>query len=774
MQAISKHFLTLIFLIFLSSTAWSQSIHGRVIDAETDEVLAGASVVQQGTQRGTSTDSDGTFNLTLLEDEEPVLIVRFVGYSQQTYTVEQYDKPVIIELDPVTIEGQEIFVEDVRADETTPITQTTVRRVKIEEDNIGQDPVFTLSKLTPSILTHSDSGTRFANYSYMRLRGMDQTRINMTLNGIPLNDMIDQGVFFSNFNDFGNSIQSVQVQRGVGTSTNGTASYAGSINFESQNISMEEASANANITGGSFGSHRISGKVSTGSLNNFGFFSRFSNTGSDGYRYHSGTESNSFFASGGYFGDKNIIKITAFIGRTKNELAYTPVPIDQIREDPRTNNVSEHDKDDFGQQFFQLQYNRNISREISFNSSVYYGGAGGGFPVGFNDGNGEFVQQIFSLENDHYGFKSSLRYNNAAGLELSGGIHTYRFDRINEEAIAPETEDLIYADDSRKDEFSAFTKTKYRMGSIEFYGDIQIRSVWLSLNPDLDFLAAAGIPQNETAVPTRSWTFISPKVGATYYLSDEINVYGSFGRSGREPTRQDILGATNINASNLDIVRDPGSVNAEYVNDYEGGIRFQSDRFSGKLNGFMMRFKNEISPTGEFIPEGFVQLRENIAKSYRAGMELEWQWRIFNPVSFSGNATWMQTKISQFSPGASDAVFRDVESILSPNWLGNATLVYRAFDWMDISFSGRYMGEAYLELTNNPEFVMPSFYTADLGFELRVNSVISASVKINNLFDKLYFTNGAPQDTNFDGSFDTPGFIVQPPRHAFAEIKVAI
>lgn len=774
MQAIKEYLLISIFILLLSPDAWSQTIDGTVRNAETKEALAGASVVQQGTQRGTSTGPDGSFSLRLLEDEDPVLVVRFIGYSQEMYTVAQFNEPVVIELEPTTISGDKIFVTDVRADETTPVTQTTIQRAKIEKDNIGQDPIFTLARLTPSVLTHSDSGTRFANYSYMRLRGMDQTRINMTLNGVPINDMIDQGVFFSNFNDFGNFIQSAQVQRGVGTSTNGTSSYAGSINFESENVTMGEPSAGAKITGGSFGSHRISGTVNTGSKGDFGFFSRFSRTGSDGYRFHSGTESNTFFASGGYFGEKDIVKVTTFIGRTKNELAYTPVPIDQIREEPRTNTISEHDEDNFGQHLLQLQYNRLINDDVTFNSSVYYGGAGGGFPVGFNDADGEFVQQTFSIENDHYGLKSSLQYNNGEGIELSGGIHTYRFDRINQEAFEPESENLTYADDSRKDEISAFAKATYRTGDLELYGDIQVRSVWLSLNPDVDFLTGAGIPQDEAAVPTRQWTFVSPKVGITYHLNSNVNVYGSFGRSGREPTRQDILGATNINPSNLDVVRDPGSVEAEYVNDYEGGIRIQTRRFAGKLNGFFMQFRNEISPTGAFIPEGFVQLRENIPESYRTGVELQWQWNVIDPVSFSGNATWMQTNINSFSPGTSGEVFRDVESILSPDWLGNATLTYEALDGMEISLSGRYMGEAYLELTNNPEFVMPSFFTADLGLELQVSESVSAALKVNNLFDKLYFTNGAPLDTDFDGIFDTPGFIVQPPRHAFAEIKVNI
>jgi len=772
-QAI-KFILWFILIIFIPSIVLSQTINGIVKDARTNEVLAGASVVQKGTQNGTSTLADGSFSLKLVPDEAPVIIVRFLGYNQREVIIENSDQTALIEMEPATIRGGEVFVRDVRAADTDPITQSTIERKKIEQDNIGQDPIFTLEKLTPSILTHSDSGTRFANYSYMRLRGMDQTRINMTLNGVPLNDMIDQGVFFSNFNDFGNSVQTVQVQRGVGTSTNGTASYAGSINFESQNITMDEPAALVKGTAGSFNSHRLSAELNTGSMNRFGFFTRFSKTGSDGYKFHSGTESTSFFVSGGYFGENDIVKITAFNGRTKNELAYNPVPIDMIREEPRSNTVSENDEDDFSQQFLQLQYNRNLRDGLSFTSSVYYGGAGGDFPVGFDDGSGNFVQQIFSLENDHYGLKSSMEFNNGKGLEVSGGIHTYRFDRINEEAFAPKFEELTYQDDSRKDEFSSFIKANYRIGNVELFGDLQIRAVKLELNPDVSFLTDAGVAAGQTGVPARKWTFVSPKAGVTYHFNKNINVYGSFGRSGREPTRQDILGATNINAANLEVVQDVTSVKAEYVNDFEAGVRIQTERLAAKVNGFFMQFDNEISPTGEFIPEGFIQLRENIKDSRRFGVELEWNWRALDKLSFSGNTTWMTTNIKEFNPGNSGLVFRDVESILSPNWLGNGMVTYTVFENVNLTFSGRYMGEAFMDLTNNPEFILPSFFKADLGVDVRLHSRISANLRVNNLFDKRYFTNGAPLDTDFDGSFDTPGFIVNPPRHAFVEVKVDI
>lgn len=765
-------FLSLIFL-WGSGQLTAQTVQGTVEDSSTGEPLYGATILQNNTQNGTVTDQNGSFTLNLRENEPFELTVSYVGYFKKEISLDELtiDEPITITLEPSSFRGSTIFVDDVRVNERAPVSQTTIARAEIEQDNIGQDPIYTLERLTPSILTHSDAGTRFANYGYMRLRGMDQTRINMTLNGIPLNDMIDQGVFFSNFNDFGNSIQSVQVQRGVGTSTHGTASYAGSINFESRNIVMDEPSAGVKVSGGAFNSYRISSEVNTGSIDNFGLYSRFSKTESDGYRDNSGTDSRSFFMSGGYFGSRDIFKVTAFTGYTENELAYTHIPIDQIRESPRTNNLPVHDEDNFGQQFLQFQYGRSFTDRLSLTSSLYYGGAGGDFPVGYNDENGDFIQQNFSLFNDHYGFQSTLQFADGNRFNLSGGLHVYRFDRVNEETFEPESETIYYRDDSRKDEISSFVKASRNFGNLELYADLQLRAVWLDLNPDMSFLADQGVQQSQVAVPIRQWTFLSPKIGATYFLNEQFDVYASFGRSGREPTRQDILGATNINAANLNVVSDENSVRAEYVNDYEGGFRIRSTKFAGKLNGFYMKFSDEISPTGAYIPEGFIQLRENIDESSRYGLEAQMRWILHSRLTLSGNATWMQTNIASFSPGGSGQVYEDVESILSPNWLVNSSVTYSPQPWLDVTLSGRYMGEAYLELTNRDDMILPSFFVTDFGIDARLQNNITASLKIHNLFDELYFTNGAPLDTNFDGMMDTPGYIVQPPRHVFAEIQ---
>lgn len=766
--------LSVLLLAGMMSEAIAQAVSGTVRDVQTQEPLEGASVVQLETRHGTSTGPDGEFSLELLSGAPAVLEVRYLGYeTRRIETGHSGEQGLSIYLFSVAYRGTTIFVDDVRVDDEAPVTQTTIRRADIEKDNIGQDPIYTLERYSPSILTHSDSGTRFANYGYMRLRGMDQTRINMTLNGIPLNDMIDQGVFFSNFNDFGNSIQSAQVQRGVGTSTHGTASYAGSINFESRNIVMDDPSTDIRFSRGAFNSYRLSSEINTGSIDRFGFYTRFSKTGSDGYRYNSGTESASFFFSGGYFGSHDIFRVTAFTGQTKNELAYTPVPLDQIRRDPRSNNIEEHDRDDFSQQFLQLQYGRFFNDRISLTSSLYYGGAGGGFPVGFRDENGQFIQQVFGLENDHYGLQATLQYSDDERINVSGGIHTYRFDRINREHFEPESEDIFYSDRSQKDEFSTFMKASYRRGSLEVYGDLQFRYVALALNPDLSFLEQQGVASSSVDVPVREWTFLSPKVGIAWFFSDRTSVYASYGRSGREPTRHDILGATNINPANLEVVSNPESVRAEYVNDFEGGLRVHLPAFSAKLNGFYMQFTDEISPTGAFIPEGFIQLRENIAESYRAGIEAEWQWRPYRQFALNGNATRMTTNITSFSPGESGQVYRNVESILSPNWLVNSSVTYMPIDRLDLVLSGRYMSEAYLELTNREDLTLPSFFVANLELFTRIRDNMSASLKVHNLFDERYFTNGSPLDTNFDGNFDSPGYIVQPPRHLFMEIQVS-
>ena len=757
--------ISLVILLSISSAIGQFSVSGKVTDTGNNEPLIGANVLLKGTSTGTITDEEGRYQLNFSQ-KQATLVVSFVGFqSKSEFITGQENLTQNFQLSEAR-SLEEVVIRGIRADERVPVSQTTITRQKLEEEYVGQDALFVLEKVTPSILTYSESGTKLTNYGQMRLRGIDQTRINITLNGVPLNDMIDQGVFFSNFTDFGNSIESVQVQRGVGTSTNGTASYAGSINFESINLKDSVPSANIQLLAGSFDTYRGSAEAKSGLLDNkFAFYTRFTSTKSNGYRHHSGTDSYSFFFSGGYFGEKDLVKLTAFTGRTKNDLAYLAVALPDIEADPKTNYVSENDIDDFGQSLVQLEYTRWLGSRTSLASSLYYGSAGGDFPAGFPDENGNFMQINYPLYNDHYGFMTNLNHTSVDGrLEVTGGVHLYTFRRENIESIIPNYNAPYYDDKSQKDEISVFGKASYTLNKLTFYGDLQLRTVSLALKPDQNFL---GEP---TEIPTRNWTFVNPKAGITYTLNSDYNLYASYGRSGREPTRLDILGALQINASNLESVQDVDAVKPEYVNDFEAGFRVNRGKLSGQANVFYMQFENEIAPIGVYIPEAFVQLRKNVPSSYRRGVELDWNFQFLPSFKFGGNATYMQSRIKEYAPEDGDEVYTDVHPIISPEWIINGTLEYNLMNKLFVAVSPRYVSKSYLEPTNQADLILPSYFVVDSRITWNFWKEHSFSLHLNNIFDEEYYSFGQPVD--YGEETTVPGYFVQPPKHVYVMLNL--
>jgi iron complex outermembrane receptor protein len=737
-------------------------LQGKVTN-QAGECLPGATVQIVDGYSGSVTGPDGLYTLKLPSTGEYTLKYSFVGYQSEQKTVSVVEGINIVDaslaLSPIVSEA--FTVSAVRASQDEPISQVTRGIEAIERNFQGQDAGFLLEKLSPSIVTYSESGSNFSNYSGFRLRGMDQTRVNMTLNGVPLNDMIDQGVFFSNFTDFGNSIQSVQIQRGVGTSTNGTSSYAGSINFESINVFDTVPSAEIQLTGGSFNTLRASAEVQTGRMDNdLAFYARYAGMTSDGFRDNTSTDSRSFFLSGAYFIEKHTFKFTGFLGRSQNGLGYSPVAISDIERDPTINYISPNDRDDFGQSLAQFQHHYQINRRMSLTSTAYYGGAGGDFPFGFEDESGTFTQINYPLYNDHLGLMSQFSWNSADGMtDLDFGVHGYSFFRENIEQIVPNFENPYYEDESRKDEVSAFAKARKTLGNLTIFADLQVRGVELSLEPDRDFLGA-----NEL-IPDRDWLFINPKLGVSYNVTNRISAYASLGRTGREPTRFDILGSTQINAGNIAIAQDIDAVDPEYVNDLEAGLKIRDRHFAINANFFYMQFENEIAPIGEFIPEGFVQVYENQESSYRTGVELDYEWNIFSSLRFFGNATWMQSRISSYSPEGSEDTFEDVSPILSPDWNVQTSLEYEVIDDLFIAIRTRYLSESFLELTNDPDLTVPESFVTDFGLRYTIADRYELKVDLNNAFDELYFTNGAPVST---GEGVEPGYFVQPPRSVFA------
>ncbi len=697
-----------------------------------------------------------------------LLVFAVLGLSTQVALAQNTEDSLRVE------QLEEVTISAVRAAEDAPVAQVTVNRKTIEKQFFGQDGAFLLENLSPSLVSYSESGTGLSNYGQMRLRGIDQTRINITLNGVPLNDMIDQGVFFSNFVDFGNSIESVQIQRGVGTSTNGVSSYAGSVNFESISLANAKPSAELQFTGGSFNTLRASAEVSTGlQENRTAFYARVSRIQSDGYRYNTSTAANSLFFSGAYFGKKHAFKFTGFAGQSQNGLGYTPVPLAQIQQDPRTNLVSENDIDNFGQYLFQLQHTYRLGAKSSLVSTVYHGGAGGDFPFGYDD-NGAFAQINYPLYNSHWGLMSNYNLKSEKAGDFALGLHAYTFNRRNLEYIIPNRNAPYYEDESTKDELALFAKWEKAFSlkgenseDLKLFADVQLRQVALNLGADPEALG------EEPAVPTRNFTFVNPKLGLSYQLNRNWQLYSSFGRSGREPTRFDILGATAVNSSNIGLLRDVNSVKAEYVNDLELGTRWNTEKVSLQLNLFYMQFENEIAPIGEYIAAGFVQVYLNQEASSRQGIELNGTWDISNTffnkanmLTMGGQLSLLQAQISSYQQNDSSEVFENVTPILSPQVNGQVNLSYSPIKDLSFSLGARYLGEQFMELTNNEDLIVPSSLIFNLSANWKFHKEHSLSFQLNNLTNELYYTYGAP---DLNGG---PAYFVQAPYHGYVTLRL--
>ncbi len=748
------------------------SITGKVLDRSTQEVIEGATIIvfKPAPRKTAVTNASGEYQIDGLVPGKYTFQVSHVGYETYESTI-QIDQAILLnfnlELDVQSLES--VIVTATRVGGDDPFTSTNLDVEAIESIYSGQDPSVVLERLVPSILSYSDAGADIGNYVQFRMRGIDQTRINTTLNGVPLNDMIDQGVFFSNFSDFSNSMESIQVQRGVGTSTNGTASFAGAVNFESKRLNTDAPNAELQLLSGSFNTLRASGELSTGKLdNNLALYSRFTRTQSDGFKNSSGSDSYSFFLSGGYIGDNDILRVTAFAGKTENDQSYTPVLLADILNDPKTNYNNPNDTDNFEQELIQVQYGLKMRSRLHLNTSVYYGGSRGVFPFGLSNTN----QLMFGLSNDHYGILSDMTYDHN-GLNMTFGLHAYTFNRNNFNYTAPNVTNPGYEDETQKNEFSYFTKVNYETGKFNLYADFQLRSVKLEFNA-AEILSFGGAVPAGGINSSRDWFFFNPKVGVNYSLNQNSRLYASFGRTGREPTRTDILqgDGSSINEFNFASAQDETVVTEEYVNNLELGYELNTATFSVLANYFLMDFEDEISLVGGLSANSYVPLRQNIADTRRSGVEVQAQYSPSQQWSFGLNATYLNTEVEAFDNGTE--VFNNVEHIFAPDWIISPSIDWRPSETFNFNLNARSVSESFMELSNSPGFTLPSYFVMNSRLDINVSESLSFSLMLNNIFDEQYFTDGAPVDVDFDGTIDGPGFRIQPPRNFYMMLRMKL
>ena len=636
---------------------------------------------------------------------------------------------------------EQVVITSSRSSTNDPVTFINVSKKEIEKINLGQDPVVLIQALSPSIVTYSDGGTDIGNYSQLRMRGIDQSRINMTLNGVPLNDMADHGTYFSNFSDFGKSIQSIQIQRGAGSGQRGTASYGGAINFESINIFGDNTNGEAQLTFGSFGTLRTAAELSTGkNSNGLGFYGRMTRTETGGYKYNSGSDSYSLFFSGGKLRDKDMFKITAFTGKTQNGQSYLHVPLNAIERDPRTNNNDINDIDDFEQNMVQLQYAKYANDNTTFDVTAYYNSAGGVFPFSF--GGDQFM---FALENDHFGAMANVTKQHSNGT-WNIGAHTYVFDRINYEYITPLVTEPYTRDFTDKKEFSAYTKYTIDLEKFSLYANAEIRALSMNIKGDPTFGPGEDIDN--------SWTFINGVIGASFKMDSNNSAYVSLAHTNREPTRSDILN---------------GVENSESVLDLELGWKYSSKLFKMEANLFSMTFNDEISNIGALEALSYMEIRQNVDRSSRYGVETSFWYTPNSNWNAALNLTWMDSNIREYDNGS--RVFTNVKHVFASNWIVQPMVSYAFAENSSFSLTGRYVSESFSELSNNEEFILSSHFILNAQLDLFIAERIGASLMLNNIFDNLYFTEGGPIDSDFDGVVEGMGYRIQPPRHFYIMLK---
>ncbi|MEO0470765.1 MAG: TonB-dependent receptor [Bacteroidota bacterium] len=593
-----------------------------------------------------------------------------------------------------------------------PISFQNLGETELNRLNVGQEPSFLLSQ-TPSMTVYSDAGS-FNGYSYYRLRGIDQTRINMTLDGVPLNEPEDQGVYFSNYPDFLNSVEQLQIQRGVGSSQNGTASYGGSLQFRSPSLFRpKRIEIGANY--GSFNSYRLYGEYNSGIHKNKALYVRASHVQSDGYKYRSANRSQSAFFSAGSFQEKSIWKLTGFVGRQANQLAWLGVSEDQIAIDPRTNANAEED-DVFAQGLIQLQNMTQLAANTRLHSNVYYNFLDGNYDFDFNNFLGApSTEELFNyaFRSHFFGAFSNLSYEKDH-LSVVGGIHLNRYQRqhIGSERSLGE----LYQNTGFRHSATAFAKMRYQLKRLLLFSDLQYRYSDFSYDGNVSMDAL-------------SWHFFNPRLGLTFLLNEQQQLYYSFGRTGREPTRNDMF------LGNDDLLSDGtgapilGNTEAEFVNDHELGWRLQKERLQLGANFYFMDFQNEIVLNGQFGPNGLA-LTSTVDNSYRTGLEFSLDAMATNWLQLHATASLNQSRISQqgirFSPILTPAAILFQETrIIRSNWEAGLSIRYQSSSWLD--FANENQIDGYLLVGLSGQYEWKSF---------------RLGAQINNLLNQQYFNNG--------------------------------
>jgi iron complex outermembrane receptor protein len=776
-------------MLLASNVAYSQAtIIGRITGAE-EATLEGANIWLKELKTGASTDQQGHFRIPDVPVGTYILEVSFIGYQQMTREVVvsagQSEVTVEIQLQERSTTLEELIVKATRAGEKTPVAYQDLSKEKIQKANVGQDVPFLL-RWTPSAVVTSDAGTGIG-YTGIRIRGSDPTRINVTINGIPLNDSESQGVFWVNLPDFLTSASSVQIQRGVGTSTNGAGAFGASINLSTIET-REEPYAIVGGSLGSFNTWKSNVQLGSGLLNDrFLISGRLSTIQSDGFIDRATADLNSYAVTAKYLGNSSSLQFNLFSGHEITYQAWYGVPADLL-ENPETRTFNPagtekegepHDDevDNYRQTHYQLLYSNQLNSNWFLNLNAHYTKGMGFFeqykadqaladygiePVlGEDIESSDLIRRLW-LDNDFYGTVYSLNFvpdSKKIDLTIGGAFNIYEGLHFGEVTWArfagnSEKDDRYYENDARKTDFNIYSKVNLALSdALNAFVDLQYRSVgyqFLGPTQNFDF-----IDQDVQL------NFFNPKLGLTYSVNNQTDLYASFGVGQREPNRNDYVASTPNNRPR-----------AEKLYDTEAGMRYRGRTLGLEVNAYFMSYTDQLALNGQLNQVG-ESVRVNIDQSYRLGLELAGAWAITSQLRLEGNATISRNRVERFVEfvdqydqdfnylGQEQVIHENTDLAFSPNLIAGGELTYQVFDntaknSLDISLLTKYVGQQYIDNTSDERNVIDPYSFSDIrlryvwkpGWVKQVDLTFLA----RNIFDQQFETNAWSYRYIFDGS----------------------
>lgn len=782
----NKKFLKLLLLSSLLLSSWSLfsqiNLAGKVKSKTSDESLVGAHCKVLETSQITVTDVNGKFNLNLDKPGNYHLQITYLGMKTLNQQVKVYGNSnyLFVLIDSLILEDEVIIMAS-RSDNSTANTFENISKASLRQRNFGQDLPLILQN-SPSMVVSSDAGNGIG-YTSMRIRGTDVTRINFSINGIPLNDPESNGVWFVNMPDFASSLHSIQIQRGAGSSTVGTAAFGAGINMLTSDYNPQ-AGAEVSTSFGSFNTQLYRLQASSGLLNSkFTFDTRFSSIHSDGYIDRAKSDLKSFYASAARYGKRSLLRFNFITGNEKTYQSWNGVPKVRLENNEagmleylnngsysqeeynnllnsgsRTYNLYtyKNETDNYQQTHFQLIYSKELNSKFTLNSAFHYTLGNGYYenykantkflkygienPIIGSDTlkKTDLIQQKW-LDNSFYGGNISAIYKSAkskiiVGISANQYIG-YHFGEVVWSKIALMGDHFEwYRSQGIKSESNIFGKyTLDIFSNLRFFADLQYRMVEYSIRGIDDDL--------KDISSTHSFRFLNPKLGFNYALNQHNELFISAAIANREPSRS--------NYTDADETNEP---KAEELLDFELGYTFKNQKLNFSANGFYMLYNNQLVETGKVNNVG-AAIMTNVAKSYRTGLELMASIWISKSLSWSLNATFSENKIENFveyvddwdNGGQISKELGKTDISFSPNIVGSSIITYSFRGLPQISLISKYVDKQFIDNTSNSSRSIDAYFVNDLKFSynLSINKIkgLQLSFTINNILNTKYETS---------------------------------